>query len=169
MYLTEAQLNKRLAGFESLEKESKKKVCLNKEEKALLGSLAQQSNAKEVADAFGVSPTVVGNASKGIVSIESGLDKDLKKNVDKITEAGNNTKSIARELALDNLVQSLGIVNTTAPNIKKASEAAQVARSMAEIVDKLDGGTTNSGPKVAIIIHGHSRKEESSYETIEVG
>lgn len=132
----------------------------------LIANVTNQSDETktEVADVFGVGVPEVSKYSRGLV--HNRLDTELKQIADKST--GQKTES-AHNLALDNLILSLGEVTARMPEASNLKEAAKIAVDMSRVVSQLRPKEEEASKvKTLVVIKMGNQKEESQYQTIDI-
>lgn len=119
--------------------------------KVIAGVLAKTEPIKEVAEALDVSTSVVSRAKNG---------KEVAKAVDAVTTR-------IRDMALDKLMASLGIINDENLASCGAKDASLVARNLAGVVDKLTP-REQAGTNVQLIVYAPKQRSEEHYDTIDI-
>lgn len=125
----------------------------------LAGAAAHVDTAKNVAAAFDISQSQVNQYKVGNTSPQH-HSPDLKAKVDKQV-------SKARDLALDKLMLSLGLLTQDKLEKVNARDASTIAANMARIVEK----TTPVVPQnnnLQIVFYAPNLKQEKDYEVITV-
>ena len=185
MYITKEQLEARLNKpevtiIQKVRKERSKKDeegnggegRLNHNERALIGILSETDTQKNIAELMGVTQTTVSSVSRGMVAPSSGVNKDLRKDVEegkeKLAEEKLNRDKVIQDQLITNLAAALGHV---ANNLSEtdAVEASKIATDMSKILDRVSGNRDEGrGNRTAIIINVPSMKEEKAYQTLTV-
>lgn len=125
----------------------------------LAGAAAHVDTSKNVAAAFDVSQSQVNQYKIGNTSPKH-HDPALKSAVDsQVTKA--------RDLALDKLMLSLGLLTPDKLEKVNARDASTIAANMARIVEKTTP-QQSQGPNLQIIFYAPNVKQEKDYEVITV-
>lgn len=184
MYITKEQLDQRLkkTNVQIVERERKKRNGINinsvpekrltDEDRTIIGILEGLDTQKNIAELVGVSQNTVSLASRGIVSVGVGVDKELRENVksgiEKIGDERIEQNKRIEEQLVANLAAALGHVanNLTSTD---ATEASKIATDMSKILDRVTmTKEVRGGNRTAIIINVPSMKDEKNYQTITV-
>lgn len=129
-----------------------------------MGVLAKFDTQKNVAEAFGTTQQNISLISKGLVA-PTKFDPSLKKDIDAATP---KTEEVSNK-ALEVLMSAIGVVETTIPNTKKATEASMVARNMASVYKEMNPNVNGAaGSRIQININAPNQKREADYESLEV-
>ena len=169
MYITKEQVDKRSRNIVTINPiiREPRQGARNKthEEKVLIGVLAKFDTQRNVAEAFGTSHQNVSLIARGLKN-GNVLDEKLASDISKATP---KTDQISTK-ALDVLMSALGVVETTIPNTKKATDASVVARNVASVFEKMKSAESagGNGPRIQININAPNQKKESEFETLEV-
>lgn len=170
MYLTKEQIDKRTKNavvIKPITRPNNQGARKTHDEKVLIGVLSKFDTNRNIAEAFNTSHQNVSLISRGLN--DNKLDEKLREDIAKATP---KTEEVSNK-ALDILMSALGVVETTIPTTKKATDASVVARNVAAVFEKMrpSGGSpgSGSGSRIQININAPNQKEESSFETLEVG
>ena len=178
MYITKEELNRRLTKTDLLVNARERKIRgeekrLTHEDRVLIGVLSEVDTKKNIADLVGVSQTTVSNVSRGLIAPVSGVDSELKKDIEnKVQERGaerlQQEKKIEDQL-ITNLATALSHVANNINNTK-APEASKIALDMSRILNDIStsNGKNERGNKTAIIINIPSMKDEKNYSVVTV-
>jgi len=123
--------------------------------KVVAGVLAKTEPVKEVAEVFDISESSVRAAKNG------------KGNSD-VRDAVAATSEKIRDLALDKLMSSLGIINGETLGNCTAKDASVVARNLAGVVGQLSPREKLDGNQVTFVIYAPKQKTEEHFQTVEV-
>lgn len=121
--------------------------------KIVAGVLAKTEPAKEIAEAFDMS----------VGSVRRAANSDNKE----VSAAVERTTAKIRDMALDKLMQSLGIIDDTTLADCSAKDASQVARNLATVVNQLSPKDQHQSG-ATLIIYAPRQKSEEQYQTIDV-
>lgn len=122
--------------------------------KTIAGVLAKTEPIKEVAEVLEISPATVARA-------KNGKDKSVRSAVEQTTER-------IRDLALDKLMDSLGIIDDTTLANCSAKDASQVARNLAGVVHQLTPKDTKGDGNVTLVFYAPQQRKENHFRTIDV-
>jgi transcriptional regulator with XRE-family HTH domain len=185
MYITKEEMEKRLTKTDVLIKERERKCRkkstagdkengedrLTTEERTLIGVLEELDTQKNVADLMGVSQNTVSLNSRGITSVQLGVDKDLTEGIksakERIAEGKLDSEKKIQDQLISNLASALGHVANNL-GTTDAVEASKIATDMSKILDRVTGKSNEGKNRTAIIINVPSMKKEESYQTITV-
>jgi transcriptional regulator with XRE-family HTH domain len=181
MYITEEELKQRLSKttvqINERERKTRKNINtggedrLSHEDRKIIGILEGEDTQKNIAELLGVSQNTVSLAKRGIRTVASGVDKDLRTEVEEgraaLGQAKLKTDKQIQEQLVANLASALGQVANNLHNTD-AVEASKIASDMSKILDKVTGSNEGRGNKTAIIINVPSMREEKHYQTITV-
>lgn len=123
----------------------------------LAGAAAHTEPAKEVAKAFDISQSSVNQYKIGNTSPKH-HDPDLKAKVDQRV-------SKVRDLALDKLMLSLGLLTTDRLEKVNARDASTIAANMAKVVEKTTPQQVNN-QNLQIVFYAPNVRQEKDYEVI---
>lgn len=167
MYKTLDEINKRVDGAIEFTQRNNhvRGRTLTHDERVLIGTLADGSTQKETGELLGVSQTTVSSISRGLAGGYN-LDKRLR---DEVNDTVKHTREAVVETAISRLMESLGVVGETLPNVTKATDASMVARNMAGIVSSLEGKDKGGNfVGIKVIIESTNQKTEKEYDVIDV-
>ena len=117
--------------------------------KIIAGVLAKTESTKEICAALDIAP------------------RQIQSRNPKIVAAINRTTEKIRDLALEKLMASLGIIDDETLSSCSAKDASTVARNLAGVVEKLSPkDAVASG--ATLIIYAPQPREEKHYQTIDV-
>ena len=185
MYISEEELKERLEKTEVFFKKRERVLRpsvkrdgegngesrLTHEDRVIIGILEETDTQKNIAELLGVSQNTVSLASRGIKTVASGLDKDLKEEVtigrEAIKDKKQETDKQIQEQLVSNLAAALGHVANNLHNTD-AVEASKVAADMSKILERVTNKDGGKGNKTAIIINVPSMREEKHYQSITV-
>lgn len=121
--------------------------------RTLIGTMAHLDTAKNVAGAFGVSPSQVHQLKHGRTTSANGkneqLDKSVKKNLSEVNDA-------IRDTALDKAMKAMSIIDEDSLLClhDKPDKLARVASEMANVAEKVtkkEGQNAGSGLKIVVM------------------
>ena len=122
--------------------------------KIMAGVLAKTESAKDVADALDISKSSVYKASGTNAPAE-------------VKAAVDNTTEKIRDLALDKLMGSLGIINDETLANVSAKDASSIARNLATVANQLSPrDAVASG--ATLIIYAPQQRQEKHFPVIDV-
>lgn len=125
---------------------------------------ASDESKTEVANVFGVGVPEVSKYSRGL--IHNRLDTELQELGTKTAEQKTET---AHNLALDSLVESLGLVTKNIDQVTTLKEASRLAVDMSRIVEKLKPKEVeDTKPNTLVVIAMPNMRKESQFEVIDV-
>lgn len=177
MYITQEELKRRLTKTEVLVKERERakrgtEKRLTPEDRTIIGILSEIDTQDNVAELCGVSQMTVSNVSRGLVSPQLGVDKELREEVKKGTQEIGKEKLEREKKIQDQLLTNLAIaLGQVGENIHStdAVEASKVAVDMSRILERVTGSREEGGRnRTAIIINVPAMKKEESYQVINV-
>lgn len=177
-FISDEDIDSRLTSSDNLVKRLEIHRCGkghgNKEEvppeiKSLIADISNEPgvNGTELAKTFGVSQGLVSLTKNGMTS--QGRHPELFEAVQKKKNQVEGKRAEAEELAIDAVVESLGLLTNKIPDIAKPKELASIARDMATVADKIRG--RSSGEKdtqVHVHLYAPQMKKVEDYEVIDV-
>jgi len=179
MYITKEQLDARLHKTEvSIVTKTKKERSdigverLTHEDRVILGTMAELMSCEDVAEMAGVSKQTVSTASRGVTTLNLGVDTKLRDDIEQ-NKQGLQKDEKARmdqikDSLLTNLAAAIGHVGINLAGTD-ATEASKIATDMSKILSQVTGSQDGGGKnRTAIIINVPQMKKEESYQTINV-
>jgi hypothetical protein len=128
---------------------TKNAIALPVSLKVITGVLAKTEPTKEICAAFDITPRQIQSRNSEVIA------------------AVNQTTEKIRDLALEKLMSSLGIISDETLSSCSAKDASMVARNLAGVVEKLsprDQATTQA----TLVIYAPQQRDERHYQTIDV-
>ena len=123
--------------------------------KIMAGVLAKTESAKDVADALDISKSSVYKASGTNAPAE-------------VKAAVDNTTEKIRDLALDKLMGSLGIINDETLANVSAKDASSIARNLATVANQLSPRDRGDASQATLIIYAPQQRQEKHFPVIDV-
>jgi hypothetical protein len=122
----------------------------NSDEKLDIAEASLTQSSREVAETFGVSPSTVERISR-----DPSLQPQLGKKAEEL-----------RDLALDKLMASLGVINDQTLSKVSARDASMIAANMSKVVDRLS-------PKAApdnrvLVIYAPQQRDEKNFKVVDL-
>jgi len=148
-------------------------VSVPPELRKVVAILAHESNEtqKELGDTFGMTGSRVSQLKSGKVTSGTfaSQDENLTGVLNEVKARKENKRSEAEEMALNNLIDSLGLLPAKLEKAN-AKTLASAAKSMADVADRMSG-RKNEEEKNQVHLHLYAphMKELSDYEVVEGG
>lgn len=121
--------------------------------KVVAGVLARQEGTVAVAQELGISTATVSRAKNGRDS--------------SVEEAVDEASSRIRDLALEKVMQSLGIIGKEKLSDCSAKDASIIAKNLAFVADKVSP-QSKSPTTVQLVVYAPQQRDEKQYNTIDV-
>ena len=122
--------------------------------KIIAGVLAKTEKVSEVAEALDLSPKVV-------ESSKNSKNEEIRSAVEHTTER-------IRDMALEKLMASLGIINgETLANVS-AKDASTVAKNLAGVVNQLSPREQSGLGQVSLVLYAPKQRNEDHYNVIDI-
>ncbi len=121
--------------------------------KVVAGVLARQEGNVTAAREFGISTSTVSRAKLG-------SDRS-------VADAVDEASSRIRDLALDKVMASLGIIDEEKLENCGAKDASIIAKNLAFVAERMSP-QTKSGTTVQLVVYAPQQREERQYNTIDV-
>jgi hypothetical protein len=113
---------------------------------------------KEMARSFGISAQTVSNVRSGVGIANKDIQKKIDENLGQI-----------RDVAIDRLMQSLGLMDDEKLANTKARDLSSIAANLSKVIDKsLPRADTNPLSGVQVIFYSPRMKDISDYEVIDI-
>lgn len=131
---------------------------------AVLANIGSDSQ-KKIGEAFGLTQASVSHLSSGqtCTAAHSDKHKDIFPVVQGLKE---DKRTKAEDMALDSLVQALGLVPAGLKSAKSVKTIASVAKTMAEISEKM-GGREIGNKSLHLHLYAPNQRSIEEYDTIE--
>lgn len=141
--------------------------------KELIAGVVVESSESQasIAKTFGVSHSLVNQTARGLVGAR--VDESLKEAAKPVNTKEPTKEDKAHDLALDAMVDSLGLLNSKLAAVNKPTELARIARDMSTISNNIKQGRGDSDgekkPVVQVILFApQEQKHESEFNVIDV-
>jgi transposase-like protein len=133
------------------------------EVKAIIGTLANQSTNKEVAEAFGMSASQVGAYSRGLDSAGHKPDEVLRKHLEANVEE-------VRSKVIGKILKSIDAINDEKITEANFATLSKAASNLAGVFDRLGPKDTSSSglTQNQFVFFGVKPRTENDYQVIEV-
>lgn len=121
--------------------------------RAVVGSLAEQGvPPKDISQAFGVSKNQIKSAEiTKVPDVASAREKTVEK---------------VREMALDRMLVSLGLMDNTKLENCTAKDLSAVASNLSRVIDRTS--QRDAGDRLQLIIYAPQQKEEKDYKVVDI-
>ena len=126
---------------------------------AEVAALAHVKSIREVSQQFGISERQVDNLKAARSDGEHASPALAKATEEKL--------SVVRDVALEKLMLSLGLINDTSTRGMGAKDAALVASAMAKVIDRTSDKRFQNQNNV-LVIYAPPQRDEGRFQTVEV-
>lgn len=151
-------------GHSKVEREHYK---LTHDERVSIGALGQNFPPKDVAELTGVSVDCVRDLRNGKKG-SSGYNAEL---AAQVSSAAGKRREEVSIVAVDKLLESLGVISTEKLQALDAKGASLVASNLSRVVSNMSPKESGDGnkPNIKIVLFQPKPSEEKHFETIEIG
>jgi len=129
---------------------------------AILGN--EGETQKSLAAAFAISQPSVSYFERGLATSSGFPNPELTPVLDKIQDKRKD----AETKAIDSLVMALGLIPERLPHTKSLKTIASVAKTMAEISDKMGGREEGNAKTVHLHLYKPENKQVDEYDIIDI-
>lgn len=178
-FLTDDDIESRLASPDNLVKRLEIHRCgkghgdktpVPIEIKRVIADIGNEDGVRgtDIAKAFGISKGLVSNIKNGQDS-RGFRDENLHPLVQKKRGQVEGKRDQAEELAIDTVLESLGLLGSMVGEIRKPKDLSQIAKDMASVAEKIRGrGSKEAERQVHLHLYAPQMKKVEDYEVIDV-